>query len=114
MRYAVAVLAAVVAGGAVSAQSAQTPTFKSTTALLVVDVSVLDAQGRPVPNLTANDFQVKLDGQVRPVRTVTPLGESSSCNAGSSASSFARARRARPSWAATQASGRRKPACGSK
>jgi VWFA-related protein len=71
MRYAVAVLAAVVAGGAVSAQSAQTPTFKSTTALLVVDVSVLDAQGRPVPNLTANDFQVKLDGQVRPVRAVT-------------------------------------------
>ena len=71
MRFAAAFLVAIVAGGALSAQSAQTPTFKSTTALLIVDVSVLDPSGRPVGNLTASDFQVKLDGQLRPVRAVT-------------------------------------------
>lgn len=66
-----AALVAALAGGAVSAQSQQTPVFRSTTALLVVDVSVLDEAGRPVPNLTAADFQVKLDGRLRPVKAVT-------------------------------------------
>src|SRR5579863_1824008 len=51
--------------------AAQTPTFKSTTSLVLVEVSVVDKDGKPVPNLTADDFQVKLDGQVRAVRAVT-------------------------------------------
>ena len=50
---------------------AQAPTFKSTTSLVLVEVNVVDKDGKPVPNLTADDFQVKLDGQVRPVRAVT-------------------------------------------
>jgi VWFA-related protein len=85
MRCASAVFAALLAGGVVSAQTAQAPpasspqapatmsppTFRSRTQLLVVDVSVLDNTGRPVPNLAAKDFQVKLDGVLRPVRAVT-------------------------------------------
>ena len=88
MRCASAVFAALLAGGVVSAQTAQPPpapppqtpsspasanlkTFHSRTQLLIVDVSVLDGEGRPVPNLAAKEFQVKLDGLLRPVRAVT-------------------------------------------
>jgi VWFA-related protein len=71
MRRVLVCLSAVLAGGLVSAQSPQTPTFRSTTSLVLVDVTVLDKDGKPVPGLTADDFQVKLDGQVQPVRAVT-------------------------------------------
>ena len=67
---------ALLAGGVLAAQApqtapAQTPTFRSTTALVVIDVTVLDHDGRPVPGLTADDFEVKLDGRARPVKAVT-------------------------------------------
>jgi VWFA-related protein len=68
----VAMCFGVALGGAVlSAQAPQTPTFRSTTSLVVVDVSVLDQNGRPVSGLGPDDFEVKLNGQVRPVTAVT-------------------------------------------
>jgi VWFA-related protein len=59
------------AGAVLSAQAPQSPTFRSTTSLVVVDVSVLDQNGRPVSGLGPDDFEVKLNGQVRPVKAVT-------------------------------------------
>lgn len=54
--------------GATSAQS-----FKSSVSLVAVDVTVLDSQGRPVAGLGAVDFEVKLNGRRRPVRTISYL-----------------------------------------
>jgi VWFA-related protein len=74
MRRFLVCLSVVLAAGLLFAQSPQTPqgpTFRSTTSLVLVDVTVLDKDGKPVPGLTADDFQVKLDGQVRAVRAVT-------------------------------------------
>ena len=39
--------------------------------VVVIEVSVLARGGRPVPGLTAADFEVKLDDRVAPIRTVT-------------------------------------------
>lgn len=49
----------------------QTPSFRSAVTLVTVDVSVLDADGRPVPGLAPGDFEIKLNGRVRPVRVLT-------------------------------------------
>lgn len=38
--------------------------------IVAVDVLVLDAKGRPVPGLTAADFEVKVDGKPRPLEYV--------------------------------------------
>src|SRR5688572_19204964 len=46
----------------------QPPTFRSGIALVTIDVTVLDEQGRPVPGLTANDIDIKLDGKLQPIR----------------------------------------------
>jgi VWFA-related protein len=47
--------------------------FTSATTLLTVDATVTDADGKPVPGLTAADFEVKLNGKVQPVRAVAFL-----------------------------------------
>jgi len=45
----------------------QTPTFRSGVDLVTVDVGVIDQTGKPVDDLHAADFTVKIDGQVRRV-----------------------------------------------
>ena len=41
------------------------PTFKSTVDLVPVDVNVVDKNGRPVADLTAEDFTLAVDGKPR-------------------------------------------------
>jgi VWFA-related protein len=62
-------LLAVVAlcAAAVAAQEPQGPTFKTGIDLIAIDVAVVDGQGRPVEDLRAPDFTVKIDGQERRV-----------------------------------------------
>ena len=49
---------------------AQQPRFKSGVDRIVVDVQVVDRQGRPVPLLGPDDFEVKISQRVRPVTSV--------------------------------------------
>jgi len=51
-------------------QTSQTPIFRGGTTLVRVDVTVLDAAGKPVPGLTPDDFEITLDGRVQRVQTV--------------------------------------------
>jgi VWFA-related protein len=72
-----ACLLAVLAGGAASAQQAtpppqdprNQPTFRTSVDVVAVDVSVIDREGRPVHDLRAEDFALKVDGRVRRVRS---------------------------------------------
>jgi VWFA-related protein len=52
---------------AVSAQTPQAPVFRSDVELLEMDVSVVDGQGKPVPDLKVPEFAVTVDGQARRV-----------------------------------------------
>jgi len=45
----------------------QGPTFRTGVDLIAVDVAVVDDRGRPVEDLRAPDFEVKIDGEVRRV-----------------------------------------------
>jgi VWFA-related protein len=58
------VIAAVVA-----AQTPSQPTFRSATNLVQVDVVITGADGQPVEDLTADDFQVLDDGIAVPIET---------------------------------------------
>lgn len=66
---ALAIALAPATGGAQEAQPQQ-PTFRATVDLVPVDVSVLDQNGRPVPDLAAGDFVLRVDGQPRRVASV--------------------------------------------
>src|SRR3954463_2732924 len=57
------------AAGTPSPSAPQTPTFRSGVELVTVDVGVIDQTGKPVDDLRAPDFMVKIDGQVRHVVT---------------------------------------------
>jgi VWFA-related protein len=67
-RLTIVLLGVFVGGAAVLGQAPQAPVFRAGVTLVTLDVTVLDRDGKPVPGLTADDFEVKLDGHVRPVR----------------------------------------------
>lgn len=58
--------------GAAVTPAQQTP-FRTGVSLVTVDVTVLDKAGRPVPGLSAEDFEIKLGGNVQPVRAIAFL-----------------------------------------
>jgi VWFA-related protein len=59
-----------VTAATLTAQTAQAPVFRAGTTLVRVDVTVLDAAGKPVPGLAPDDFEITLDGSVQRVQTV--------------------------------------------
>jgi VWFA-related protein len=60
-------LVVALAAAALSAQEPQGPTFKTGIDVIAVDVAVVDSQGRPVDDLRAPEFSVKIDGEERRV-----------------------------------------------
>ena len=55
---------------AAPSQPAQPPqTFRSSVDLVPVDVNVIDGSGRPIADLTAQDFSLKVDGKPRRIAT---------------------------------------------
>jgi len=48
----------------------QIPTFSTTTNLVVVNVTVVDRNGKPVENLTKNDFELYEDGKLQTLQSV--------------------------------------------
>src|SRR5688572_31786002 len=48
-------------------EAIQGPTFRTGVELIAVDVAVVDDRGRPVEDLRAPEFEVKIDGEVRRV-----------------------------------------------
>jgi len=63
-------LAAGLALTAAEPSSQQTPVFRAGVDLAMLEVRVLDADGRPVKGLGPDDFTVELDGRKTPVRVV--------------------------------------------
>ena len=62
------------AAGVASAQEPpKLPTFPSQVELITVDAVVVDADGRPVPGLTKDDFVVKEDGRVQEIASFEPF-----------------------------------------
>jgi VWFA-related protein len=50
-----------------SSQERQAPVFRTGTNLVRVDVSVMDKEGRPVRSLTADDFELRENGEVQAI-----------------------------------------------
>ena len=59
--------AVVLAGQTQTETPAQGPTFRTGVDLIAIDVSVVDGNGRPVEDLLAPEFAVKIDGEERRV-----------------------------------------------
>jgi hypothetical protein len=81
-----AALAAVVCLALVQVQ--QPPAFKSGVSLVTVDVTVVDQDGRPVPDLAAADFEIKLNNRTQPIRGFGYLQTSQDAMAGAVGPSF--------------------------
>jgi VWFA-related protein len=62
-------LAALLAGPGIDGQQPRA-TFSTTTNIVVVNVSVLDRNGKPIENLTKDDFQVFEDGKMQKLQAV--------------------------------------------
>lgn len=56
-----------------AAAQSQAPTFRSGVSLITVDVAVFDRDGRPVPGLGAEAFEVRLNGRPQQVKVVSYL-----------------------------------------
>jgi VWFA-related protein len=68
LRFAALGLIAVLAVQPVTPQ--QQPTFSSTTNVVIVNVTVLDRSGKPIENLTKDDFAVYEDGKLQKLQSV--------------------------------------------
>jgi VWFA-related protein len=64
-----ALLCAAVASAQQPAQVPR-PAFETKTELVLVDVNVVDRDGKPIPTLAAGDFQIEVNGQPRPLASV--------------------------------------------
>jgi len=69
-------ISAMLAMGSLSAQAQQPPPFRSGTNVIRVDATVIDRSGRAVTSLTADDFEVREDGVLRPISSFTFLSNS--------------------------------------
>ena len=63
-------------GGLSAQEPQQPPPFRSGTNVIRVDATVIDRSGHPVTSLTADDFEVREDGVVRPITSFTFLANS--------------------------------------
>ncbi|HEY7476429.1 MAG TPA: VWA domain-containing protein [Vicinamibacterales bacterium] len=86
------VLAAIATASGAARQ--QTPVFRGSVDLVTIDASVVDSQGRPIGGLGADQFSLKVDGQVRRIvaaqfisRHATPADTTPGTSAASRASS---------------------------
>jgi VWFA-related protein len=55
-------------------QQPQPQTFRSAVDLVPVDVNVIDRSGRPIADLTAQDFSLKVDGKARRIASAQFIG----------------------------------------
>jgi VWFA-related protein len=60
-------------GDAGQGTAQQPPTFRAGTDLITVDVAVVDRDGRPVEDLAAGDFTVRIDGKARQIVAIDVL-----------------------------------------
>jgi hypothetical protein len=67
-------LTALICSATIHGQQQPVQTFRSGRELLTIDTSVRAAGGKPVTDLQASDFTVRIDGQPRPVLTVQVFG----------------------------------------
>ena len=73
---AVAISLSWTAAGPLAQQPAQQrPSFKTGVELVTVDFSVVDSKGQAVPDLRADEVVIKIDGQPRPISSLTFLGD---------------------------------------